>query len=68
MSQKKKKNNIYIGGWREGSAIKSTGCSSRGPEFNSQQLHGGSQPYITVSDVLFWHVGVHADTALMCIK
>jgi hypothetical protein len=20
------------------------GCSSRGPEFNSQQLHGGSQP------------------------
>jgi hypothetical protein len=23
--------------WRDGSVIKSTGCSSRGPEFNSQQ-------------------------------
>jgi hypothetical protein len=24
-------------GWRDGSAVKSTGCSSRGLEFNSQQ-------------------------------
>jgi hypothetical protein len=24
-------------GWRDGSAVKSTGCSSRGPEFNSQK-------------------------------
>jgi hypothetical protein len=24
-------------GWRDGSAFKSTDCSSRGPEFNSQQ-------------------------------
>jgi hypothetical protein len=24
-------------GWRDGSAVKSTDCSSRGPEFNSQQ-------------------------------
>ena len=31
-------------GWRDGSAVKSTDCSSRGPEFNSQQPHGGSQP------------------------
>ena len=23
-------------GWRDGSAVKSTDCSSRGPEFNSQ--------------------------------
>jgi hypothetical protein len=30
-------------GWRDGSAVKSTDCSSRGPEFNSQQPHGGSQ-------------------------
>jgi hypothetical protein len=29
-------------GWRDGSAVKSTDCSSRGPEFNSQQTHGGS--------------------------
>ena len=24
-------------GWRDGSAVKSTDCTSRGPEFNSQQ-------------------------------
>jgi hypothetical protein len=29
-------------GWRDGSAVKSTDCSSKGPEFNSQQPHGGS--------------------------
>ncbi|EDL40599.1 mCG21386, isoform CRA_a [Mus musculus] len=31
--------------WRErdDSTVKSTDCSSRGPEFNSQQPHGGSQ-------------------------
>jgi hypothetical protein len=26
--------------------VKSTDGSSRGPEFNSQQPHGGSQPYV----------------------
>jgi hypothetical protein len=26
-------------GWRNGSAVKSTGCSSRGPEFRSQQTY-----------------------------
>ena len=43
------------GGWRDGSAVKSTYCSSRVPEFNSQQAHGGSQPSVMRSDV-FWHV------------
>jgi hypothetical protein len=33
-------------GWRDGSVVKSTDCSSRGPEFNSQQPHGGSQPSV----------------------
>jgi hypothetical protein len=28
-------------GWRDDSGVKSTDCSSRGPEFNSQQPHGG---------------------------
>jgi hypothetical protein len=27
-------------------------CSSRGPEFNSQQPHGGSQPSVMGSDAL----------------
>jgi hypothetical protein len=31
-------------------------CSSRGPEFNSQQPHGGSQPSVMGSDALFWCV------------
>jgi hypothetical protein len=42
--------------WRDSSEVKSTDCSTRGPEFNSQQPHGGSQPYIMGSDVLFWCV------------
>ena len=33
---------------RDGSVVKRTGSSSRGPEFNSQQPHGGSQPVVTV--------------------
>jgi hypothetical protein len=45
-----------IRGWRDGSEDKSTDCSSRGPEFKSQQPHGGSQPSIMKSDVLFWSV------------
>jgi hypothetical protein len=31
--------------------VKSTDCSSRGPEFNSQQPHGGSQPSVMRTDV-----------------
>jgi hypothetical protein len=40
--------------WRNGSAVKSTDCSSRGHEFNSQHPHGGSQPSVMESDALFW--------------
>jgi hypothetical protein len=32
--------------------VKSTDCSSRGPEFNSQQPHGGLQPLVMRSDAL----------------
>jgi hypothetical protein len=39
------------------SEVKSTGCSSRGPKFNSQLPHGVSQPSIIGSDALFWHTG-----------
>jgi hypothetical protein len=45
-------------GWRDGSALMSTDCSSRGPEFNSQQLHGDSQPSV---------VGIQC-TLLVCLK
>jgi hypothetical protein len=45
-----------IRGYRDGSAVKSTDCSFKSHEFNSQQLHGGSQPSIMRSDALFWCV------------
>jgi hypothetical protein len=46
------------GGRRDGSVIKSTDCSSEGPEFKSQQPHGGSQPSVMRSDALL----------LVCLK
>ena len=55
-------------GWRDASAIKSTGCSSRGSEFKSQHRHAGSQPFIIGSDALLWHAGVHAEKTLTYIK
>jgi hypothetical protein len=36
--------------------VKSTDYSSRGPEFKSQQPHGGSQPSVMRSDALVWCV------------
>jgi hypothetical protein len=36
--------------------VRAPDCSSKDPEFNSQQPHGGSQPSITRSDSLFWCV------------
>ena len=41
---------------RDGSAVKSTDHSFEGPQFKSQQLHGGSQQSIMRSDALFWGV------------
>jgi hypothetical protein len=43
-------------GWRDGSEVKSTECSSRRFQFNSQQPHGGSQPSVMGSNALFWCV------------
>jgi hypothetical protein len=43
-------------GWRDGSVVKSIDCSPKGPEFNSQQPHGGLQPSVKRSDALFWCV------------
>jgi hypothetical protein len=57
---------LWGGGWRDGSAGLPD-YSSRAPEFNSQQPHGGSQPFVMRSDALFWHTGVHADRALVCM-
>jgi hypothetical protein len=40
--------------WRVGSTLKSTDCSSGGPEFKSQQPHSDSPPSVMRSDDLFW--------------
>jgi hypothetical protein len=50
-SQLRSKLEIGKEGWRGGSSGKSTDCSSRGPEFKSQQPHGGSQPSVMGSAV-----------------
>jgi hypothetical protein len=52
--KKKKKKRMWD--WRDGSVVKSIDCSSRGPEFKSQQPHGGSQPSVMGFDALFWCV------------
>jgi hypothetical protein len=41
------------GAGEDGSVVKSTDCSSEGPEFKSQQPHGGPQPSLMRSDALF---------------
>jgi hypothetical protein len=61
MNWKKKTIGVKIhlgmgGGWRDGLEVKSTDCSPKGPEFNSQQPHGGSQLSVMGSDALFWCV------------
>ena len=37
------------------SVVKSTGCSSRGPELNSQHPHGSSQVSVTTDSSGIWH-------------
>lgn len=48
--------------------VKSTVCSFRGPEFNSQQSHAGSQISIMECDALFCHAGMYADRVLIYNK
>jgi hypothetical protein len=44
---------IHVG-WKDGSAVKRTDCSSGGHEFKSQQPHGGSQPPLMRNKVKNW--------------
>jgi hypothetical protein len=48
--------NILIVGAGEMAQQLRVNCSSEGPEFKSQQVHGGSQPSVIRSDPLFWGV------------
>jgi len=50
----KKKIQIKSGfSWRDGSEVRSTDCSSRGPEFKPQKPLSGSQPSLMGSGALF---------------
>jgi hypothetical protein len=55
-THKKTKTKKQYEGWRDDSLVKSTDRSFRGPEFNSQQPQGGSQPYVMGSGALFGRV------------
>jgi hypothetical protein len=48
----------YERSWKDASVVKSTGCSCRGPRYNSQHPHGHSQLPVTsvarIFDSLFW--------------
>jgi hypothetical protein len=48
--------NLSLGAGEMAQWVRAPDCSSEGPEFNSQQPHGGSQPSLTRSDSLFWSV------------
>lgn len=50
--------------WRDGSEVRSTGCSSSGPELNSQQPYGGSQTSIKRYEDFWWGAGKHAGRTL----
>jgi hypothetical protein len=52
--------------WRDGSEVKSTDCSHKGPEFNSQQPHGGSQPSVIGSDAHSTGVCLKTATVYSC--
>jgi hypothetical protein len=41
--------------WRDASAVQSTSCSSRSPEFSSQKPHGCSEPSVMGFNSLFWY-------------
>jgi hypothetical protein len=53
---KRSKIKVGIGGWRDGSAGKSTEYSTKGSEFKSQQPHGGLQPPVIRPKALFWWI------------
>jgi hypothetical protein len=55
-------------GWRDGSAVKSTDCSFRGHEFNSQQQHGSSQLSVMGPNALFWCFSVSEDSYSVLIS
>jgi hypothetical protein len=47
---------LMVGAGEMAQWVRAPDCFSEGPEFKSQQPHGGSQPSLTRSNSLFWSV------------
>ena len=61
--------NVTFQGWRGGSVVKSTDCSSREPEFNSQHPHDSLQlSVIPVPRAPTPHTDIHANTNVYRIQ
>lgn len=71
--------NILLRDWSDGSDVKSIVWSSRGPGLNSQHLHDGAQPLLTLDpgapmSSYDWHQAcirytyIHTDKTLLYIK
>lgn len=54
-----------MGGWRDGSGVNSTLCSSRDPEFNLSNHMDSSQPSIMESYVVFWHKLIYSHRVIV---
>jgi hypothetical protein len=55
-TKQNKNKNPKMGAGEMAQWVRAPDCSSEGPEFKSQQPHGGSQPPVMRSDALFWSV------------
>jgi hypothetical protein len=47
---------VFLGASKMAQQLRALTAFSEGPEFKSQQPHGGSQPSIMRSDTFFWSV------------
>jgi len=56
LNRKSKLKTAKLGAGEMAQRLRAPDYSSRGPKFNSQQPHGGSQPSVKRSDALFWYV------------
>jgi hypothetical protein len=60
---------MFILDWRDGSLVKGTGYSSKGPRFNSQHPQGSSQlSIISCPGIRHLHTNRHAGRTPMHIK
>lgn len=52
---------VFVEKWRDGSLVRRTGCSSKGPRLNSQHLHGSLQIHL-MPPLGFWRSQIYMQT------